>query len=883
MSLNPGSMLGPYEILEALGAGGMGEVYKGRDTRIDRIVAIKVLPSHMASNPDFRQRFDREARAISSLNHPNICSLYDIGHQDGVDFLVMEYLEGEPLSKLLEKGPIPVHDLLKISVQIADALDKAHKQGLVHRDLKPANIVLTKNGAKLLDFGLAKWQAQEPAGQISELTRTSTPLTSEGTIVGTFQYMSPEQLEGTEADARSDLFSFGVVLYEMATGQRPFEGKSQASLIAAIMKEEPRPISVIQPMSPPALERVVKQCLAKEPDDRWQTAGDLKRALEWTSEGGSQVGIPVKVSTRRRVRERALWSATIVLAVATALLGFKFLTQKAPAKKVTRFAVSPPKGLKQMLWPQISPDGTTIAFLAKDTTGQTGIYLRPLNSLDVHLLVKVQSEASRPFWSPDSKMLAYFENDKLNKVSAADGLAQLICKAANGSDGSWGKSGVILFDGRSTDSLRKVSASGGTPVAASQIDHGRGERMSAWPCFLPDGEHFLFMADRDSSASDMILKVGELNSFKAESLTVVNSRVQYSKGHIIYVRNGILVAQPFDADKRKITGEPVPLSDNIATRGQLADFSASDNGTLIFEQGLFGGQDAIISVNRHGDSLVQIGPTGNYSGFSLSPDNTRLAYGVISDRLNSVDIWVRDLKRGVASRLTFGPGISVWPLWSSDGSEIMYTSNEGGEYYGIMKRKANGTGRAEKVFSLDTANVGLISASQDRSLMAFVISENRGDIWLYDANAKKAHPLLDQQYTEMRGVLSPDGKLIAYQSNETGNSEIYIREVSPNGGKWQVSTNHGACPRWSADGNELYYILPRDNSFMAVSITYRDGLKIGTPVRLFQHHYVDRGGTNTRWPFAPTSDGRTFYILSPVDETGSSEFVVVQNWTEEMK
>ncbi|HKK21362.1 MAG TPA: serine/threonine-protein kinase, partial [candidate division Zixibacteria bacterium] len=291
MSLNPGSKLGPYEILEALGAGGMGEVYKGSDTRIDRIVAIKVLPSHMASNPDFRQRFDREARAISSLNHPNICSLFDIGHQDGVDFLVMEYLEGEPLSKLLEKGPVPTNDLFKIATQIADALDKAHKQGLVHRDLKPANIVLTKNGAKLLDFGLAKWQEQEPAGQVSELTRTSTPLTSQGTIVGTFQYMSPEQLEGKEADARSDLFSFGVVLYEMATGTRPFEGKSQASLIAAIMKEEPRPISALQPMSPPALERVVKQCLAKEPDDRWQTAGDLKRALEWTSEGGSQVGI----------------------------------------------------------------------------------------------------------------------------------------------------------------------------------------------------------------------------------------------------------------------------------------------------------------------------------------------------------------------------------------------------------------------------------------------------------------------------------------------------------------------------------------------------------------------------------------------------------------
>ncbi len=883
MALEPGSRLGPYELQGALGAGGMGEVYKGRDTRIDRIVAIKVLPSHMAANPDFRQRFDREARAISSLNHPNICSLYDIGHQDGIDFLVMEFLEGEPLSKLLEEGPIPTSELLRIAIQIADALDKAHKQGLVHRDLKPANIVLTKNGAKLLDFGLAKWQEQDAAGQVSELTRTSTPLTSQGTIVGTFQYMSPEQLEGKEADARSDLFSFGVVLYEMATGKRPFEGKSQASLIAAILKEEPRPISAMQPMSPPALERVVKQCLAKDPDDRWQTAGDLKRALEWTSEGGSQVGIPVKVSARRKTRERVLWGAAIVFAIATASLAFKSLTQKAPTKQVARFIIPSPKGLTDIFWPQISPDGNTIAFIARDTAGQSAIYIRPLNSLDAHLLVKTQSMFSRPFWSPDSKALAYFENNKLYKVSAGGGLAQLVCEAAFGSDGSWGKEGVIVFDGRSTDSLRQVPASGGTPVAASRLDHSRGEKMGAWPCFLPDGKHYLFVANKDSSAVDLILKVGKLNSFDAESLTVVNSRVQYSNGYLIYVRNRILVAQPFDANSLKIIGEAAPLSDRVTTLGALVYFSASENGTLVFEQGLFGGQNDIVSVNRQGDSLVQIGPPGNYSDFTLSPDNTRLAYGVGSDRPDVVDIWVRDLKRDVASRLTFGPGVSVWPQWSQDGSEILLTTNEDGGRFFPKRRRANGTGKAEKVFSLDTASVGLTSLSRDGTLMSFIVDQDRGDIWIYNATTKQAQPFLTEQYSETRGAISPDGKLIAYQSNETGSPEIYIRELSPSGGKWQVSTDHGKFPRWRPDGKELYFLGDDNRSFMAVSISYVNGLQIGTPIKLFEHSYYDSGGNATLCPYAPTNDGKRFYILAPADQAGTSEFVVVQNWTQEMK
>jgi serine/threonine protein kinase len=877
-----GTKLGPYVIESPAGAGGMGEVYRGRDTRIDRVVAIKVLPTHMASNPDLRQRFDREARAISSLNHPNICSLYDIGQQDGVDYLVMEYLEGESLNKMLEKGPVGTTELLRIAIQIADALDKAHKQGLVHRDLKPANIVITKHGAKLLDFGLAKWQATEEVKDLSGITRTSSPLTSEGTIVGTFQYMSPEQLEGKEADARSDLFSFGVVLYEMATGKRPFEGKSQASLIASIMKVEPRPISSIQPMTPPALERVVTQCLAKEPDDRWQTAGDLKRALQWTVDGGSQVGIPMAVSTRRKIREKVLWGSAGLLGVLAILFGTLYVTRTKPVAKVARFVMPAPDGLTTVSWPRISPDGNIVAFIAHDSTGQAGIYLRPMNSLDAHLLVRVSTDASRPFWAPDSKQVAFFENSQLKKISISGGLAQLVCEAQYGSDGSWGSAGVIIFDGRLTDSMRQVAATGGTASAASRMDHEHKETMNAWPHFLPDGEHFLYLADKDSSANDFNLKVGSTKTLEGKTLVTVNSPAEYSNGYLLYVRKDLLVAQPFDPSSLKVTGEPIPLSGHVSAAGGLALFGASNDGTLIYQHGQGGGDNSIIAVNRHGDSAVQIGPSDRYGDFTLSPDNTKLAY-LISSGSNNIDIWVRDLKRDVQSRLTFGPAINAWPVWSSDGTKVIYTSNRNSGRFCVMQLNANGTGAEDQVFAMDSASVSAIDIGRDGSRYVLDVSKNQEDIWLFNPQTKKAEPLLAQPYAEQRGTISPDGKYLAYQSDESGFPEIYIRELTPTGGKWQVSTNHGRCPRWRADGRELFYLITEDFSFMAVPISYEHGLEIGTPVRLFTHRLIFNGA-QTLNPYAPTNDGKRFYILSPAEQSNASaEFIVVQNWAEELK
>jgi len=877
--LTVGTKLGPYEIEAQAGAGGMGEVYRAKDTRLDRTVAIKVLSVQIASNADLRQRFDREAKAISSLNHPNICTLHDVGSQDGVDFLVMEYLDGETLAARLTKGPVPPQELLTIAIQVADALDKAHRQNLIHRDLKPGNIMLTKSGAKLMDFGLAKLHEAGIIQGISAITRT-TPLTGEGTIIGTLQYMSPEQLEGKEADFRSDIFSFGAILYEMATGKRPFEGKSQASLIAAVLKENPRPIAEFQAMSPPMLDRVIRQCMEKDPEHRWQSAGDLKKALQWTLEGGSQAGIPFTVSARRKLRERILWGIVTLLAGAALTLGIMHFTQTAPKPKVARFSIAKPQNLSTISWPRLSPDGTMLSFEAGDSTGEGGIYIRPINTLDAFLLVKTNLGNSRPFWSPDSKQLAYFENNRLKKIAIAGGLSQLVCEAA-GYDGAWGKNGIIVFDGTVSDPVRQVPASGGTPSLASKIDSARGEKMGAWPCFLPDGEHFLYLADTNNTTGDWILKVGSIKTLESKALTKVSSRIEYANGYILYLNKDLLVAHPFDPEKLELTGEPVPLAPNVSAQGERAFFSVSDDGLLVYRSGQSGADRLIVSVNRKGDSLEQIGPAGQYRDFTLSPDNSRLAFGMAGEQSNSFDVWVRDLKRKVTSRLTFGPQINVWPVWSHDGTKVLFTSNRNNGRFNIMQRNANGTGTDELVFGSDTADVSVTSVARDGSMMILQESISNQNIWTFNTATGKAEPLLVQSYVEQRGAISPDGKLLAYQSGETGDAEIYIRELKPDGGKWQVSTNAGRCPLWRADGKELYFVTVNFD-FWAVPISMLNELEIGTPAKLFNHRFI-LTGPNTLRPYAVTNDGRRFFILAPAEEDLEAEFIVVENWPEELK
>jgi len=886
LALAVGSRLGPYEIVSVAGAGGMGEVYRAKDTRLDRTVAIKVLPTGATDNADLRQRLEREAKAVSSLNHPHICTLYDVGHQDGTDFLVMEYIEGETLAARLEKGPLSTQELLKYAIQIADGLDKAHKQGLVHRDLKPGNIMLTKSGAKLLDFGLAKLAESGDVIQgVSGVTRT-TPLTGAGTILGTLHYMPPEQLEGKEADARSDIFAFGCVLYEMATGKRAFEGKSQASLIASILKEQPRSIAELTPLSPPMLERVIRQCMEKEPDDRWNSAGDVKRALEWIVEGGSQVGLPAVVSTRRRVRERVLWIAVAVLGLAVTALTARELAREEPQPLVTRFSIPADPRLSAITWPRLSPDGRTLAFTAVDSSGRNGIWIRPMNSLDAHMLVYISGASTgnptRPFWSPDSKQLAYFEGGQLKKVSIAGGLAQLVCDAGNGSDGAWGRDGIIVFDGSATDSIRQVPAVGGTPSAASVIHRDSGESGAAWPAFLPDGEHFLYLAFVDTLGSRSLLKVGSVRSLESTTLTIVDGRAEYSTtGHILYLRGNLLVAQPFDAGTLKLTGEPVPVASNVSTSAERTHFAVSDNGFLTYQRGQVAGSARIVWLDRKGDSLAAVGRMEALSNVALSPDGTRLAYEISADGGNASDVWVRDLKRDVTSRLTFGPTVNAWPVWSPDGAKVFFCSNRVAGKFRVYSHNANGTGSDEEVVASDSMDLAAVDASMDGSMLIMFSSQGgETDLLAYRFAEKTLEPLVATPFAEVRGVLSPDGRYLAYQSNESGSFEIYVRELTPTGGKWQISASRGRAPLWRLDGKELYY-LTFENEVMAVPIDYSSGFEIGTPERLFTRRHSWSGNATLR-PYQASADGQRFLMVIPGDQSALSDFVLVQNWAAEL-
>lgn len=590
LTLVAGQKLGPYEIIEPAGAGGMGEIFKARDTRLDRTVAIKVLPSHLALNADTRARFERESKTISSLNHPNVCTLHDVGHESGVDFLVMEFLEGEPLDERIKRGRFETNKILQIGAQIAGALDAAHKKGLVHRDLKPSNVFLTKEGAKLLDFGLAKLQTDAVAGMDND-TRT-TPVTGAGTIVGTLQYMSPEQLEGQEADARSDIFSFGATLYEMVTGKRAFTGDSKASLIGSIMQGKPSAISELQPTFPPALDRLIMKCLQKDQENRWQTAKDLQDELAWIASAGSQAGIPKPVASHRRIRMRMGWLlAALTTAVSVVMAATMFFSSE-PEPRVTQFEILPRSGLSSMSWPMISPDGKLIAFRASDSTGTRRLYVRPLNSVEAYPLYATDN-TRRPFWSPDSKYLAFFRDNRLYRIPVSGGPTQLICEAS-GADGSWGSSGIILFDGEVGDSIRQVPASGGVATAATVIDREAGEQGGhAWPWFLPDGDHFFYLAYSPPSAKgwfeEPTLKVGSLSGSNDKSLGILRSRIQYiAMGYVLFVKSGTLFAHRFDSDRLELVGKPIPVTTNVATFSidstidrARSNFSVSNDGTLV--------------------------------------------------------------------------------------------------------------------------------------------------------------------------------------------------------------------------------------------------------------------------------------------------------------
>jgi Tol biopolymer transport system component len=882
MTLSQGTRLGPYEILAPVGAGGMGEVYRARDTRLERTVAVKVLPPHLSGSEEIRQRFEREARAISSLSHPHICALYDVGNQEGTEYLVMEFLEGETLTDRLGRGSLPLDQVLRYGIEIAGALDKAHRQGIVHRDLKPGNIMLTKSGVKLVDFGLAKLAGVGPGNTSASIlqTQASGNLTQEGTILGTFQYMAPEQLEGKEADVRSDIFAFGAVLYEMATGQKAFSGKSQASLIAAILDSEPAPISGVQPMTPPALDRVVKTCLAKDPDDRWQTAHDVMLQLKWLAEGGSQAGVPAPLVARRRSRERLAWGVAAALGLVSIALSAALLSRPRASARVVRSAIpAPEKTTYHFIGdgagpPAISPDGRQIAFTARDSSGKALLWIRPLDGAARPL--PGTEDAMYPFWSPDSQFLGFSAGGKLKRIEASGGPAIALCDAPDSRGGTWSRDGVILFEPHFREPLFRISANGGTPVAVTRFDESRKETTHRFPFFLPDGKHFLYLAGSHAVGTESELHaiyMGSLDGKPPRHLINVRSKPVYAAGHLLFVRQKTLMAQPFDARSGTLSGEAFPVVGNVQEDPGFftAVFSVSDNGVLVYqEEGGTGDQYQFTWFDRSGKQLQAAGPKGNLWNPRISHDGRRVAFG----QGDPADLWLEDLSRHVATRLTFDPADDSLPIWSPDDTRIYFMSQRsgGGDIY---QKPASGTGKGELLFSSGALkNPDGISPDGRYLLFDALDPKTKWDVDVLSLPDRKVTPFVHGDFDEVLGDFSPDGRWVAYASNESGRFEVYVQPFPGPGGKWQVSTDGGTAPLWRRDGKELFYVAA-DSKLMAVPVKIGAAFEPETPRPLFETRL--RNDPSRHYDVSP--DGQRFLLNIPLAEGTSPPVTLVQNWT----
>jgi serine/threonine protein kinase/Tol biopolymer transport system component len=953
-ALTTGTRLGPYEILDAIGAGGMGEVYRGRDTRLDRIVAIKVLASNLAADAQSRDRFEREAKAISSLNHPNICALYDVGRErpaggggssveeSPVEFLVMEYLEGETLAARLARGasrasrsavpvsatalpPMTVQEALGVAVQIAAALDRAHRQGIVHRDLKPGNVMLTKGGVKLLDFGLARLtRAGVSEGGIGHglvsladlsMPTVTSPLTMKGTILGTLQYMAPEQLEGKEVDARADIFAFGGVLYEMLTGRRPFEGKSQASLIGAILDHNPPPVTTFQPVSPPMLDEIVARCMAKDPDERWQTSRDLKHQLEWVAkqaESGGSIG----ASTNQDVLAARPSGATRALRVGAAMFAGAAIAAGAVAwalwprpplpAVVTRFALDLPEGQAFTRTGRhaiaLSPDGTQLAYVANQQ-----IYLRALNELTAVPIPGTEgSDATEPVFSPDGRWVAFWSNNELRKVPITGGTAITLSAATNPVGASWTGDRILLGQSGSPRGIIEVPANGGPSRLLVSVDEKKDESAHG-PQLVAEGRAILFTLRTGSGAwENSAIVVQEFSTGQRTSVVTGGTDGRLlPTGHLVYMREGTLFALPFDEARLAAIGGAVPIQQGIrqasANATGAGQWAWSNSGAVAFIPGeASSGDRELLWLNRSGRDEPATAPVRKFNpapgALRISPDGTRVAVVVDPDNTGSTaapatgqaiaagsDIWTWDIGRGTLTRSSF-TGQATSPVWTPDGKKLCYRNNDD-----VLCQAADGSGQAEKLVTI--AGLGSVrSFSPDGSrLVSYAVnnSTSSGDIFLTTTGPPAVtRPLLQTSFPEGSPAISPDGRWMAYQSSESGRTpEVYVRPFpAVDQGRWQVSSKGGLEPRWAANGRELFFITgggPIQRLVWAAPIQAGSGFIAGTPV------VIAKVSSDITQAYDVAPDGRFLFHRQASTATTAkvpqSQIVVVQHWFDELK
>jgi eukaryotic-like serine/threonine-protein kinase len=897
MTLTLGTKLGPYEIQSPLGAGGMGEVYRARDTRLDRTVAVKVLASHLSSSPELKQRMEREGRAISSLNHPHICQLYDIGSQNGTDYLVMEFLEGETLAERLRKGTMPLPEVLKIGIAVAEALAVAHRSGIVHRDLKPGNIMLTQGGAKLMDFGLAK-----PLGLQSTATGSGSaapsftaaatlsgptplsPLTTAGSIIGTIQYMAPEQIEGKEADARSDIFAFGAVLYEMVAGKRPFSGKSQISLASSILESDPESVTKLKPQTPAAFEHVITTCLQKNPEDRYLAAHDIGLELRFIATDKSAA--PASESTggtppASNKRERIGWAAGIIAAIVLGALAGIFLHRSAPAHSI-RTVINPPEKATLNLTgdsagpPVLSPDGASLAFTATGGDGKITIWVRSMNSLDAHSLPGTDG-AVFPFWSPDSRSLGFFADGKLKTVEIDGGSVQTLADAPFGRGGAWGADGAIVFSADTGAPLVRANISGGPVSPLTHLETAQ-HTSHRWPFFLPDGKHFIYLAinhDASKQANDM-LYYASLDGRENRPLFRSQTNAVYADGYLLFARNDQLMGQPFDAAHGNLSGEPRIVAKGVANDSTTWHMDASAcAGLLVFGSGGTGDWQ-LLWMERSTKQITTIADKlPNLIFARISPQGDRIAMQIDA---GANDIWVLDVARGIRTRLTFGPVANSYPAWSPDGKWIVFTADRNG-HANIIRKPADGGG-AEEVLHTDDQLATVTDWSRDGKYIFYQRGPTGSEeIWALLMEGERKPFLVVPRSANSFSIyasLSPDGHWLSYTSNESGNPEVYVVGFHGTQGKWQVSASGGYGSTWSRDGKELYYLDPSFSLF-AVPVKEAGGaLQFGSPQQLVSN-----------W-----SAPQVFYQLSPdgkkimldrISQQVSQSVTVITNFTAGMK
>ncbi|MET0164726.1 MAG: protein kinase, partial [Vicinamibacterales bacterium] len=882
-TLSSGTHLGPYEILDAIGAGGMGEVYKARDPRLGRDVAIKVLPASLSADPERLHRFEQEARAAAALNHPNILAVHDIGQHDGAPYIVSELLEGETLRERLNGGALPVRKAVEYAVQIAHGLAAAHEKGITHRDLKPENVFVTSDGrVKILDFGLAKLTQPDTALAGASALPTTPPNTQAGIVLGTVGYMAPEQVRGLPADHRSDIFAFGAIVYEMLSGQRAFRGETTADTMGAILMKEPPDLPAGERHIPPVLERIVDRCVEKSPAARFQSAVDLAFALDALSSGSGATSAPM--AARARVsRERTAWVLFGVACVIVLALAAGVYQRGAPARDTNpfRFLVSVPP-MPNPLDIAVSPDGRQIAFVASTSEGRTALFVRQSASLALEQLAGTDG-ATQPFWSPDSRFIGFVAGGILKKVDTSGGLPQNVGNLSLSyfSGGTWNSEGTIVVSSGSR-LYRVPAAGGGEPVAVTILSETQQETGHVWPYFLPDGRHFLYLA-WSIQPSNRAVYVGSLDSMERKRLLSVESMAAYTQpGHLLFHRGGTLFAQAFDPSELEMTGEPVPIADQVFTGsgvGGRSAFAVSQNGVLVYRAAGPAANRRFSWFDQTGKQLMSAGEAGLYTtNFDLSPDGKQIAVARLNPAASQYDIWVIDwARRDALTRFTFDPALSFNGnvVWSPDGLRIAFTSDRKGNR-DIFARKTGGVGEETLLDSSD--DEWIEDWSKDGRYIAYGMNPRAGeagDIYALPLfGDRKPIPVVRSPANDDEPRFSFDGNWLAYNSDESGTHQVYLIPFPPSDQKLQVSSNGGAQPRWRSDGKELYY-LDLEGKLMAVNITTDSKLESGTPRVLFDTKLsVDPA----RDQFAVTPDGQRFLVQLPVAESEPTPITVIVNW-----